>query len=107
MGACAKVWPPVLASGTPKATGGASASDLGTVSRGGGAKQVTYMGHPLYYYAADSGPGMTKGQGSNSFGAKWWLVSTSGSAITRGGSASTSGGASTPSSRSSGGGGWG
>jgi hypothetical protein len=43
---------------------------------------VTYDGHPLYYYAGDSHAGTTTGQGSDSFGAKWWLVAPSGNAIT-------------------------
>lgn len=83
-GACAGVWPPLTTSGTPKVSGGAQASDLGTISRSDGTKQVTYKGHPLYYYVADKGAGQTTGQGSNSFGAKWWLVGPTGSQITSG-----------------------
>jgi predicted lipoprotein with Yx(FWY)xxD motif len=81
-GACAGAWPPVKAAGTVTASGSASASDLGTITRSDGTKQVTYDGHPLYYYAGDSGSGMASGQGSDSFGAKWWLVSPSGSDVT-------------------------
>ena len=88
-GACAKVWPPLLASGTPAAGSGVNAADLGTIIRSDGTKQVTYKGHPLYYYVADKGAGTTNGQGSNSFGAKWWLVAPSGTAISSGGSASS------------------
>ncbi len=55
---------------------------------------------------------MTKGEGSNGFGAKWWLVSPSGTAITHSGSSgrSSSGSrdpATTTSSSSSASGGWG
>ncbi|HLH81707.1 MAG TPA: hypothetical protein VKV38_00425 [Trebonia sp.] len=81
-GACAAAWPPVTVNGTVTAAGGAMASDLGTITRSGGAKQVTYDGHPLYYFAGDSGPGQTNGQGVNGFGARWWLVAPSGTAIT-------------------------
>ena len=81
-GACAGAWPPVTATGTVTASGSATASDLGTFTRSDGTKQVTYDGHPLYYYAGDSGAGMASGQGSDSFGAKWWLVSPSGSDVT-------------------------
>lgn len=84
-GACAGVWHPVTASGKPNVSGGAMAGDLGTITRSDGTKQVTYKGHPLYYYAADTSAGQTSGQGSNQFGAKWWLVSPSGSEITSGG----------------------
>jgi len=83
-GACASVWPPVIAKGTPSAGGGAMSADLGTTTRSDGTKQVTYKGHPLYYYITDKHAGQTTGQGSNSFGAKWWLVAPSGSQITSG-----------------------
>jgi predicted lipoprotein with Yx(FWY)xxD motif len=81
-GACAGAWPPVTAAGPVTASGSAVASDLGTTARSDGTKQVTYDGHPLYYYAGDSAAGMASGQGSDSFGAKWWLVSPSGSDVT-------------------------
>ena len=81
-GACAAAWPPVPATGTLTATGGAKASDLGTITRSDGTKQATYDGHPLYYFVGDSAAGQTNGQGSDNFGAKWWLVATSGAKIT-------------------------
>src|SRR6202453_5184447 len=108
-GACAGAWPPVVASGTVTASGAALASDLGTITRSDGSKQVTYDGHPLYYFVGDSNPGTDSGQGSNSFGAKWWLVAPSGSAITGtvtvSSSGSGSGSSPSPSSSSSGSGG--
>ncbi len=75
-------------------------ADLGTITRSDGTKQVTYKGHPMYYFAGDPEAGTTNGQGSPQFGAKWWLVTPSGSAIKASGSA---GGSTTSSS----GGGWG
>ena len=81
-GACAGAWPPVTAAGKLTASGGVKPSDLGTIARSGGGKQVTYNGHPLYFFAGDSGPGQTNGQGSDSFGAKWWLVAPSGLKVT-------------------------
>jgi predicted lipoprotein with Yx(FWY)xxD motif len=55
---------------------------LGSSSRGdGGGTQVTYQGHPLYYYAGDSQPGDTTGQGLNQFGAKWYVLASSGDKI--------------------------
>jgi predicted lipoprotein with Yx(FWY)xxD motif len=81
-GACAAAWPPVPATGTLTATGGAKASDLGTITRSDGTKQATYDGHPLYYFVGDSAAGQTNGQGSDNFGAKWWLVAPSGAKIT-------------------------
>jgi hypothetical protein len=105
-GACASAWPPVT--GTATAAGSAKASDLGTITRSDGTKQVTYDGHPLYYFVGDSGPGTATGQGSDNFGAKWWLVSPAGSDVTASVSSFTVSGASTaatPSSASAGGGG--
>jgi predicted lipoprotein with Yx(FWY)xxD motif len=125
-GACAGAWPPVTASGTVTASGGAKASDLATITRSDGTKQVTYDGHPLYYFSGDSGPGTATGQGSDGFGAKWWLVAPTGSDVTASVTSFTAGStssapaspapaspapassapASTPSSSSAAGGGW-
>jgi predicted lipoprotein with Yx(FWY)xxD motif len=87
-GNCALSWPPLLTSTTPKVAGGAASANVGVVTRADGAKQVTYKGHPLYRFVVDSGPGTTKGQGSDSFGARWWLVAPSGSPITVNGGSS-------------------
>jgi hypothetical protein len=95
--------------GTATAAGSAKASDLGTITRSDGTKQVTYDGHPLYYFVGDSGPGTATGQGSDNFGAKWWLVSPAGSDVTASVSSFTVAGSSsgaTPSSPSAGGGGY-
>jgi predicted lipoprotein with Yx(FWY)xxD motif len=97
-GACAAAWPPVLTKARPTAGSGLKAADLSTIRRGG-ERQVTYAGHPLYYFAGD-GRGTTRGQGSDGFGARWWLVAASGSAVT----SHASGGKS--SSGSGSGGGW-
>ena len=106
-GACASAWPPVTANGSVTASGGAKASDLGTISRSDGSKQVTYDGHPLYYFAGDSGPGQVSGQGSDGFGAKWWLVAPSGTQITAAVTVTTPSAPASPApTKSSAGGGW-
>jgi predicted lipoprotein with Yx(FWY)xxD motif len=89
-GQCAESWPPVVTTSAPRASGGARSANLGTITRSDGRKQVTYKAHPLYYFVVDAGPGTTKGQGSDSFGARWWLVAPSGAAITVNGSSSVS-----------------
>jgi predicted lipoprotein with Yx(FWY)xxD motif len=90
-GACASAWPPVPAKGSLTASGGAMTSDLGSITRSDGTKQVTYKGHPLYYFAGDSGAGQTHGQGVDGFGAKWYVLAPSGTQITGTETASASG----------------
>jgi predicted lipoprotein with Yx(FWY)xxD motif len=90
-GACTKAWPPVTTSGKPVAQKGADASKLGTASRSDGKAQVTYGGHPLYYYAEDSKPGDMKGQGSKEFGAEWYVVGPGGSKVEQAGADDSSG----------------
>jgi predicted lipoprotein with Yx(FWY)xxD motif len=109
-GACASAWPPFTTTGTPVASGQAKAGMLGTISRAGGSRQVTYAGHPLYYFAGDTSSGQTTGQGSNGFGAKWWVVSPAGTAVTHApgaGSMPSGGSSSSGGSGSGGGGAWG
>ena len=79
--ACAQAWPPLTTTGTPKASGAVKSSLLGTAMRADGSREVTYAGHPLYTYAGDTQPGQTAGEGSDSFGAPWWTVTTAGSAL--------------------------
>jgi predicted lipoprotein with Yx(FWY)xxD motif len=95
-GACAGAWPPVPASGNVTAAGSAKSTELGTITRSDGTKQVTYDGHPLYYFAGDSGAGQANGQGSDNFGAKWWLVAPSGADVTGAVTSFTPSGGSTP-----------
>jgi predicted lipoprotein with Yx(FWY)xxD motif len=75
---CAAVWIPLTTHGAPRAAGGAKAGDLGTIKRTGGAKQVTYKGHPLYSYVADTAPGQVTGQGLNEYGGWWYAVTAAG-----------------------------
>ena len=79
-GACAAGWPPVTTTGKPAAGSGAKASLLGTTKRADGSTQVTYAGHPLYRYAGDAAAGQLNGQGSDAFGAQWWVVTPAGAA---------------------------
>jgi predicted lipoprotein with Yx(FWY)xxD motif len=80
-GACAKDWPPVTTSGDPVAEHGATASMLGTTMRSDGKTQVTYGGHPLYYYVGDDKPGQMNGQDSHAFGAGWYVVGATGKKV--------------------------
>jgi predicted lipoprotein with Yx(FWY)xxD motif len=78
---CATIWPPVVTTGAPQAGTGADASMLGTTTRTDGKIEVTYSGHPLYYFVQDKAAGDANGQGVNGFGGLWWVMSASGAAI--------------------------
>jgi predicted lipoprotein with Yx(FWY)xxD motif len=80
-GACAGAWPPLTTTKKPVAGSGVKASLLGTTKRSDGTSEVTYAGHPLYYYAGDTAPGQTTGQNLSQFGALWYVVAPSGAAI--------------------------
>ncbi len=55
------VWPAITTTGAPVAGPGVSAALLGSVSRKGVGRQITYAGHPLYLF--DQGPGQVSGEG--------------------------------------------
>ena len=80
-GACAAAWPPVTVTGTPRAGSGVSQALLGTIKRPDGTMQLTYNGHPLYYFTADTAAGTAHGQAVKAFGAEWYAVNASGSKI--------------------------
>jgi predicted lipoprotein with Yx(FWY)xxD motif len=82
-GVCAAYWPPLLTQGAPAATKGAKRSLLGTIRRADGTRQVTYAGHPLYFYAGDTKRGQTNGEGLDDFGAGWYALMPSGKKIDR------------------------
>ena len=79
--ACVQYWPPVLTTGAPQAGTGANASLLGTTTRKDGKTEVTYAGHPLYYFISDKKAGDVSGQGISAFGGPWYVVSPSGTQI--------------------------
>ena len=65
-GGCAQAWPPFVVEGAEAATAGDGVTGaLATIARDDGTTQVTYAGHPLYYYAADTKAGDTTGDGVN------------------------------------------
>jgi predicted lipoprotein with Yx(FWY)xxD motif len=80
-GACAAIWPPFVAATAPVAGPGVKASLLQTSKRKDGKLQVTYAGHPLYFFAQDTKAGQAKGEGITHFGGSWWAVGASGAAL--------------------------
>ena len=80
-GVCAAYWPPLLTNGKATAINGAKRTLLGSIRRGGGSRQVTYAGHPLYFFSGDSKRGQTNGEGLHDFGAGWYVLTPSGKKI--------------------------
>jgi predicted lipoprotein with Yx(FWY)xxD motif len=70
-GSCAAYWPPVT--GTAAASPGVPGR-VGTITRTGGSRQLTYNGHPLYTYIADTAPGLARGNNINLNGGLWHEV---------------------------------
>ena len=90
---CQKIWPPLmLPAGVTTATAGSgvSAARLGTVTRSGGALQVTYGGKPLYYFFKDTSAGKVTGNITDKWG-KWSTVVLLAPSGSRSTSTSTSG----------------
>jgi predicted lipoprotein with Yx(FWY)xxD motif len=79
---CAAAWPPYIVRRRPLTAGrGTHSSQLGSVRRSDGRLQVTYAGHPLYYYVGDKKPGQVLCQAVTEFGGTWYVVAPNGHAI--------------------------
>ena len=85
-GACASLWPPFLTSAKPTTGVGAKLNLLGTTKRKDGKVQVTYAGHPLYFFSGDAKGGQIKGQG---YQGSWWALAASGAKVTKTATTST------------------
>jgi predicted lipoprotein with Yx(FWY)xxD motif len=80
-GDCAVTWPALIVQGKAMAGPGVEADWLGTTDRSDGTTQVTYKDMPLYYYAGDTQPGETNGQGIDG---AWFVVAPDGGLIRTG-----------------------
>jgi predicted lipoprotein with Yx(FWY)xxD motif len=78
--ACADAWPPLIVDDASQLTGGdgVDAALLGTVEHPTAGLQVTYNAWPLYFYAGDTTPGDTNGQGQNDV---WYVLDPTGNPI--------------------------
>jgi predicted lipoprotein with Yx(FWY)xxD motif len=76
-GKCAAAWPPVLTEGTPRAKGAVRSDLLGTTPRKDGSVQITYAGHPLYFYAHE-GKYQVLCHNVTEFGGTWLVVQPNG-----------------------------
>lgn len=84
-GACAQIWPPALASGSPLAGPGVAKAKLTTARRRDHTRQLVYNGHPLYAMDADTRPGEMEGEG---FLGTWFVVSPAGHHVAEPGASS-------------------
>jgi predicted lipoprotein with Yx(FWY)xxD motif len=80
-GGCAAAWPPFTVKQSPKAGAGVRRGLLGTTRRRDGRLQVTYAGHPLYYFTGDKKPGQITCQNVSSFGARWFVINPNGTPV--------------------------
>jgi predicted lipoprotein with Yx(FWY)xxD motif len=76
-GACRAEWPPLMSKHAPRAGTGVKAAKLGRTRRG----QVTYYGHPLYYFFRDDRAGQTRGEDLFRFNGYWYLINRRGHAV--------------------------
>lgn len=97
-GSCAAIWPPVPAGSASPVAQGFAQSEIGSITRSDGTKQLTVGGWPVYTYTGDTAAGQANGQHLNVNGGTWWAVTASGAR------ASASAGA--PSSTATGAGGY-
>lgn len=72
-GVCATAWPKVKSTSKPRAEDGISAKHLSRTKKG----QVTYYGHPLYYFASSTKKGSTSGENVAGF----FVLSTHGKVV--------------------------
>jgi len=75
---CASNWPPLTSDPAPTVGDGLAAADFGSTKRTDGSTQVTFHGHPLYYFAGDTQAGDTNGEGLNG---KWFVVDATGQMV--------------------------
>ncbi len=71
----------MLTSGFPRATGAVRQDLLGTIERKDRSTQVTYAGHPLYYYAHEQ-PDQILCHNVTEFGGRWLVVTPGGTPAT-------------------------
>jgi predicted lipoprotein with Yx(FWY)xxD motif len=85
VGQCASIWPPLaISAGQKPATAGpVKAALVSSDPSPSGGRVVTYDGWPLYLYVADPTPGTAHGQAINSSGGLWYVISASGTVITK------------------------
>ena len=71
--ACAQTWPPYVVSPSDRYNlqYGVDATKVGTITRTDGTLQLTYSGHPLYFYSGDNSGSDFNGQGVRG---AWYVI---------------------------------
>jgi len=89
---CLEYWPPVAApsSGAPSVSG--ISATLGVTKSTTGESMLTANGWPLYTFANDEAPGDVEGQGVQTFGGTWYVLSPAGQPIKTAPSSTDTGG---------------
>jgi predicted lipoprotein with Yx(FWY)xxD motif len=80
-GGCAAAWPPFTVKRAPRAGAGVRSNLVGTTRRHDGSLQVTYAGHPLYYFTGDKKPGQITCQNVSNFGGLWLVINPNGKPV--------------------------
>lgn len=75
---CRVSWHPLKSRKAPRAGTGVRAQLLGRTAQ----HQVTYRGHPLYYYVGDTNAGQIHGEDTFASGGYWYLVNAKGRSVT-------------------------
>jgi predicted lipoprotein with Yx(FWY)xxD motif len=89
-GTCATDWPPASSPAHPTVANGIDKSKLKVIKRADGSRQLSYNGHPLYRFIADSKPGNVNGENLVEFGGKWDVLNKRGKLVTKKPSSSSS-----------------
>ena len=76
-GDCLVKWPALLGDTAAPGTG-LDAAKFATITRDDGAKQLSFYGMPLYYFAGDKAAGDVTGQG---LGDKWYVLKADGTVV--------------------------
>jgi predicted lipoprotein with Yx(FWY)xxD motif len=72
VGACARTWLPARSfGGKPQPGSDVTAPSVGNIQRPDASEQITFNGHPVYYYSGDGDPGQSNGNGRSEFGGLW------------------------------------
>ena len=82
---CLEAWPPVLSGAVVPESGGQVQADLiGTIERADDSIQVSYNGHPLYYYAEDATAEVPTGHDVHDQWGEWYLLTPAGEELQAG-----------------------